>query len=224
METLVAFMMGMMSLYFIPSDQIFTWNIDEIQRNIWESQKEIIIEDYFLFMDRISNFRYARGCMWSATPKTRSEEKQKYVWCCVDCFDCSWLMKAYGFMKWVFTKKELWHLRSDSLYELWTKIDPRWAERWDFTYWKWFWEASSWSRSTHFAVVSSWYSNWSIWVYDNVNWKNKNELWERELKLYCNSKYCTYLWKYKIYISTNWLFELSQKKGIIVEKFVLSWL
>lgn len=35
---------------------------DEMNRNAQEEQRQIIIEDYFKFLEKIGRIRYARGC------------------------------------------------------------------------------------------------------------------------------------------------------------------
>jgi hypothetical protein len=42
------------------NEQIIQLYEDEMQRNFMAEQEEIIIEDYFLFLDKIGKIRYAR--------------------------------------------------------------------------------------------------------------------------------------------------------------------
>jgi hypothetical protein len=56
--------------------------------NFQAEQKQIIIDDYFIFADRIGKIKYARGCAGELTPPSRSEEKQKRVKCSDNAFDC----------------------------------------------------------------------------------------------------------------------------------------
>lgn len=192
-----------------------TWDISW-QMNMQDIQKTIIIEDYFLFLDRLWKINYARGCAWEATPPIWNWQRRVKCW--IRSFDCWWLMKYYWRIKWIFEKSDMAYLRSDSLYALWHPKDPRTAERWDFMYWKWFGKAE---WKTHFAVVSSWYNDetHTMWIYDNANWPNTNKTWEREIRVSCDSRKCWYIGRYRIYVATNWLVELASEKWIQVNAF-----
>ena len=199
---------------------IDTWSIER-QMNFMAEQKEIIIEDYFMFADKIWKIKYARGCAGDYTKPTRSEEKQKRIRCSSNAFDCGWIMKAYGVAKGIISEKEMAWLNSLNLYSLWTPKDARMAERGDFTYRKWFGENETWNMSTHFAVVSRDYTGGNILrVYDNYNWPNKNELGERALRVTCKKGLCYYAGKFRIYIATNGFFDLAMEKWIEVKPFV----
>lgn len=196
---------------------------DEQERNYLAEQEEIIIEDYFLFLNKIKKIKYARGCMWEYTPPKRSEEKQKRVKCSNNAFDCAWLIKAYWIAKGIITSKEAVHLNSQTLMDLTTEKDGRLAKRWDRTIWKGYGERSTGNLSTHFAIVSRDYSGGNIlWVYDNVNWNDNNIIWERPLKVayvhYDNT--FRYLGKYYIKIYTNWFVDVARKKWINVERWI----
>lgn len=197
---------------------IDTWSVER-QMNFRAEQKDTIIEDYFIFAERIGKIKYARGCAGEFTPPTRSEEKQKRVSCSDNAFDCGGVMKAYGVVKGIIDEKEMVYFNSKTLYELWQKKDPRTAERGDFMYRKWFGENETGNRSTHFAVVSRDYTWWVLRVYDNYNWPNHNELWERALKVSCNQTLCRYAWKFRIYVATNGFFELANERWLTVKSF-----
>lgn len=176
-------------------------NTYEYQVNYMELQKQIIIEDYFKFVDWFERIRYARGCMGDIN-------------CGKTSFDCAGMMKAYAIIKGVIPQSQISRYNSQKLYELGNKKDPRTAERWDFTYRQSFKEVEP-GRGTHFAVITRPYSWWSLRVMDFIKWYPA----ERELKVYCNKTACTYLGKYLIYISSNWLIEESNRKNITVDPF-----
>lgn len=185
---------------------VITWFIDTWVVDIADIQKHIIIEDYFLFTERLGRINYAKWCAWESTPPDRNGNT-----CWFRSFDCGGIMKYYGWIKNILEKKDIAFLNSRTLYELWIPKDPRIAERWDFMFWQW----PTWR---HFAIVSSWYNQETktITIRDAV--KNST-IQDRELKVYCNSSYCNYLWSYKIYISTNGMVELAKKRWIQVNAF-----
>jgi len=205
----------------ISTGSVDTWSIER-QMNFQAKQKQIIIEDYFIFADKIWKIKYARGCAGELTPPTRSQEKQKRVKCSDNAFDCGWIMKAYAVTKGLISEKNMMYFNSKVLYDLGVPKDPRKAERGDFMYRKWIWSNSSWNRSTHFSVVSRPISWNSLRIYDNYNWNNKNELGERELKVYCNKSLCYYAWIFKIYVATNGLVEIQKNKKIEVKPFIVA--
>lgn len=227
LESLLAFFT--MMLWLEPQQETYYWSGVEItgyietgdisyDMNLQEIQKNIIIEDYFLFLDRLWRINYARGCAWEATPPTYINGKRARCW--IKSFDCWGMMKYYWRVKWILEKWDMVYLRSDTLYWLWFPKDPRTAERWDFMYRKWYGK-SEWE--THFAVVSSWYNEdtHSMLIYDNM-WDWRNKAGEREIKVSCNSKLCHYAWMFRIYIATNWLVEVASKRWILVNAFKIS--
>lgn len=194
---------------------------DEIERNYLAEQEEIIIEDYFLFLKKIGKIKYARWCMGEYTPAVRSQEKQKYVRCSDNAFDCAWLIKWYAIAKGILTAREASYYNSQTLMELAKPKDATLAKRWDFTSRQWFWERWTGNLSTHFAMVSRDYT-WgnTLWIYDNVNWKNNNIIDERPIKVaYSHGKFY-YLWMYRISVYTNGLVETARDRNIQVERWV----
>lgn len=191
-----------------------TWSY-EYQISYEESQKSIIIEDYFEFTKRFPKTRYARWCAWWYEKATYKDGKRNS--CSKNAFDCAWMMKAYWYVKWIISQKDIWLYNSSSLYELWTPKDPRLAERWDFTYWRWYGDRWTGNLSTHFAVISRAYSWWTIGVWDYT----KNVPKERILKVSCNATYCNYAGRFRIFVSTNWFFEKSMEEWITVDPFVV---
>ena len=198
-------------------EQIQTLYMDEFERNHQAEQKNIIIEDYFLFLKKLGKINYVRWCFGEYTPPVRNYEGNKSMRCSSKSFDCAWLIKAYAVSKWILTSQEASFLNSKWMYGLWTPKDPRNAERWDFTAREWFGDRSTGNYSSHFAMISRDYSwDWILRVYDNVSWDYHNIVWERPLKVvYSNGKFY-YMGKYRISVSTNWLYEIAQKKNIEV--------
>lgn len=198
--------------------QIIQMYEDELQRNFMAEQEKIIVEDYFLFLEKIGKIKYARGCMGEYSPASRSEEKQKRVKCSDNAFDCAGLVKWYGIAKGIISSQEASHYNSQSLMTLATQKDGRTAKRWDRTSRQGYWDRSTGNLSTHFAMVSRDYS-WgnTLRVYDNVNWTNNNVLGERAIKVaYIGGKF-HYMGRYKITVYTNGFVELAQSKGLIIE-------
>ena len=194
------------------SDTIMSIQQEERERNYYEEQKHIAIEDYFLFADKLGKIIYARGCAgWYEKPTLGADGK--YHSCNKRAFDCGGAMKAYLVAKGILDKASISYFNSQTLYELWDKKDPRTAERWDFMYRRWFGKAASWNNSTHFAVVSRDYNpdDRSMWIYDNVVPGGTDRFHEREIPITCNSSMCHYAGMFRIYISTNGVFELLQK-------------
>ena len=193
--------------YLVEQQQIYQ---DEIERNYQAEQKDIIINDYFLFADKIGKIRYARWCAgWY-------EEWGK---CSKKSFDCWWAMKAYIKAKGILD--DIGWLNSSSLYDLGTPKDPRTAERGDYMYRKSFGEVVSGNMSTHFSVVAEDYSGGrDMWIYDNVipGWADRYN--KRLIHLSCNSRSCSHLGKYKIYISTNGGREVASKAGTEVKPWI----
>ena len=200
-------------------EQMYTMTTWDIQKEITgdalqkeylqkqkEEQKEIITEWYFDWLERLGRINYALGCAWNATD-----------WCSSKSFDCSWLIKYYGYWKKIFSIDEIKHYNSSTLFNLWSKKDPRTAERWDLTFWIWEWVDENWdSLPNHIAVVTRAYETGWIWIMDNLKW-----VWEeRFLKMHCNDRYCNYIWKRNIYVASNWLFEEAQRRWIVVEKYI----
>jgi hypothetical protein len=182
-----------------------------------QEQQQVIIEDYFTFATKLGNYNYARWCAWGYEPKTWSEENQKRVGCSKKSFDCWWVIKAYGFIKWIFTKKEIWHLNSEALYKLAKPVAPAAAQRWDYTFRTLVWWSGA--ASTHWAFVYTPLSWNKIAIFDWLDWKFKS----RELIVRCNKFYCTYntdKWRYKIKFSTNPLVEVATSWNIEVFPFV----
>jgi len=198
--------------------EIDTWSI-EYQMNYQYFQKQVVIEDFFSFADSLGRYNYARWCAGWYGPDRRDQEKQKFVRCSKKSFDCWGVIKAYWFIKWILTRQEVGRNNTKTLYEFWKPIEPMMAERWDFTYWEliqW-----SWLATTHWAFVWEWLSWNTLKIYDGLGW----EFNERELILHCSEKSCIYNtnnWKYKIWFSTNPLWEISQNKGIEIQPFILT--
>jgi uncharacterized protein YbdZ (MbtH family) len=188
------------------NDQIQQLYIQDRERNHIEEQKQIIIEDYFLFADKLGKIRYARGCAgW-----------YEKAGCATKSFDCAWAMKAYLIAKWIITARESRHYNSNTLYRLGTKKDPRDAKRWDFMFRRGFGEVESWNLSTHFAVVSRDYDGNSLWIYDNVVPGGTDMFHEREIKVSCTKDICYYAGKYIINVATNGAIQLAVDRGIEV--------
>ena len=180
---------------------------DEMQRNYQAEQKDIIINDYFLFLKKIWKIRYARGCAgW-------------YEWagCWTKSFDCAGLIKAYWVAKWILTSDEIGHYNSQTLMSLATSKDVRTAQRWDRTSRQGFGQAATWNLATHFAMISRDYNDdWVLWVYDNANGPNHNMVAERPLKVtYSNGRFY-YIGMYRIAVYTNWLVETADQRWIKV--------
>jgi len=225
LESLIVFFSMLMWLEIQTTDVNYYWSwvemtgyVDEFEKeiNIQEIQKTVIIEDYFLFLERLGRINYARGCAGEATPPTRNGEKRVRCW--IRSFDCWWMMKYYGWIKGILTQDDMKYLRSDTLYWLWDPKDPRTAERWDFMYWT---AMSSGNDATHFAVITTWYDdiNHTLTIMDNFNLWSPWKIGERQLKVSCNAVKCWYMWKYRIYISSNWMVELANKRWILVNAF-----
>lgn len=196
-----------------------TWSI-EYQMNYQHFQREVIVEDFFTFAESLWNYNYARGCAWWYWPDRWDAEKQKQVRCSKKSFDCWWVIKAFWFIKWILDRREVWRNNTKTLYNFWRPISPYMAQRWDYTYWelvKWTWLAT-----THWAFVREELS-WNILkIYDWLWWQFN----ERELILHCWEDSCLYNtnnWRYKIYFSTNPLWEISQNKWIEVQPFNETW-
>lgn len=188
---------------------------DERERNYQNEQEQIIIEDYFLFLEQIGKINYARWCAWSYTPPVRNAEQWKRVRCWEKSFDCAGLIKCYGVAKWLLESKDLKLYNSQTLMDLATRKDWMVARRWDWTSWKWV----DW---THFAIVSREYEgDWILWVYDNVNWQNLNQLRERPLRVRYSQWRFIYLGKRVIEVYTNWYVDLARENRIHVESWQL---
>lgn len=203
------------------NEQIIQRQEDEAQRNFMAEQEEIIIEDYFLFLNKIGKIKYARWCMGEYTPPTRSEEKQKRVKCSDNAFDCAGLIKGYAIAKGILSQKEVVYYNSQTLMDLAQRKDARLAQRWDRTSRQGYGDRSTWNLSTHFAMISRDYTGGNIlWIYDNVNGPNNNRLWERAIRVSYNSRMNTfhYMGKYRIAVYTNWLVNAAQKRWITVER------
>lgn len=185
---------------------------DEEQRNYVAEQEEIIIEDYFLFLQKIGKINYARGCAWDSTPPSRDHVNQKRVRCWSKSFDCAWLIKSYGVEKGIIKNTEIWLYNSQSLMELAEKKDWMVARRWDRTSWT----SISW---THFAIVSRDYE-WDgiLRVFDNANGPNLNQLKERPLRVRYSQGNFIYLGKRVIQIYTNWYVDQAKKNNIHVDR------
>lgn len=191
---------------------------DEMLRNHIAEQQAIIIDDYFLFLDKIGKIKYARWCMGEYTPPVRSEEKQKRVKCSDNAFDCAGLVKAYGIAKGIITQDEARRYSSQSLMSLATKKHATLAQRWDWTSRQWFGDRATWSLSTHFAMISRDYTGGNtLRVYDNVNGPNNNKLGERALHVAVVGDKFYYLGKYRISVYTNWFVEEAKKRWVTVE-------
>ena len=188
--------------------------LDEFERNHQAEQKQIAIEDYFTFADKIGKIIYARWCAWGYEVATKWADG-KYHNCNKKAFDCWWAMKAYLVAKGILDKKDISLYNSNTLYDLWIKKDPRTAERWDFMYRRWFGKAASWKNSTHFSVVSRNYNpgDRTMWIYDNVVPWGTDKFHEREIPISCNATMCHYAGMFRIYVSTNGVFELTQQTG-----------
>lgn len=204
---------------YVPTVTTDTWST-EYEVNLIEVQKEIIIEDYFTFADRFPKIKYARWCAWGYEPGVRNASG-RIMHCSKTAFDCWGIMKAYLYVKWIISAREMTLLRSDTLYALGDNKSPYLAQRWDFMYWRWYGSASTWNMSTHFSVLSRDYSGGNtMWIYDNVKPGRPNWFGERQIKVSCNKNMCYSLWKYKIYIANNWAVELAATKWVIVDPFV----
>ena len=203
------------------NEQIIQIYEDELQRNFQAEQEEIIVEDYFLFLEKISKIKYARWCMGEYTPARRSEEKQKRVRCSDNAFDCAGLIKWYGIAKGIISAQEASHYNSQSLMSLATLKDGRTAKRWDRTSRQGYGDRLTGTLSTHFAMVSRDY-DWgnTLRVYDNANWTNNNVLAERALKVASVHGKFHYMGKYKITVYTNGFVELAQSKWLVIERWI----
>lgn len=218
MEWLLLQLLGLLTVWLVypnydwlqPIQDYIEWQQivyqDELERNHQAEQKDIIINDYFLFLDKIWKIRYARGCAGG----------YEGAGCSSKSFDCGGAMKAYLSIKWLIEEKEVGYFNSRTLYELGTPKDPRTAERWDFMYRRWFGEVESGNLSTHFAVVSKEYDGKSIRIYDNVVPGGQDKYQERKLRLTCNATFCYYANKYRVRIATNGWYELASTKWIDV--------
>lgn len=193
---------------------------DEVQRNFEAEQKEIIIEDYFLFLDKIWKIRYARWCAGEYGKATRSDIRNKRVKCSDNAYDCAGLVKGYAVAKWILTQEDIAHYNSQSLMSLSTKKDARTAKRGDRTsrisYGK---NETGWVK-THFAMVSRDYSGDNILrIYDNANGPNLNVLAERPIKVrYVRSNF-TYMNYYRIGVYTNGLITKAFNEWIVVDRW-----
>ena len=185
----------------------------EKQINIQEIQKSIIIEDYFLFTERLGRINYARWCAGEATPPDRNWNR-----CGMKSFDCWGMMKYFWYIKGILQQSDMKYLKSKTLYELWEPKDPRTAERWDFMYWE---AMSTGNDATHFAVIYSGYNDQThtITIRDAADPKHFGKIWAREISVSCNAIKCWYMWKYRIYISSNGMVEVASKRGIQVNAF-----
>ena len=199
------------------NEQIQQLYIDEFEQNHQEEQKQIIINDYFLFADKLGKITYARWCAGKYGMGTQDPTQWKYNYCSPKSFDCGWAMKAYLVAKWIQTKQDISHMNSQTLYELGTPKDPRTAEKWDFMYRRWYGDVDSGNQSTHFAVVYSGYDGNSMWIYDNIVPWGQDQYNPHKIKLTCDSTMCHYLGKYRIYVATNWAIELANKLWIEVQ-------
>lgn len=197
---------------------------DEADRNFLAEQEQIIIEDYFLFLDRIGKIKYARWCIGEYSPPVWSEEKQKRIKCSDNAYDCAGLIKGYAVAKGILTTREVWHLNSQTIVLLWTQKDVRTAKRWDFTSRQGYGEKAEGTQSTHFAMVSRDYTGGSsLWIYDNVNGPNHNILWERELHISYNARgWFNYVGAYRITVYTNGLVETARARWITVDSRVVA--
>jgi len=186
----------------------------EAEINHREEQKQIAIDDYFIFADKIGKIVYARWCAWGYEKAVKTADGT-YHNCSKKSFDCWGAMKAYLVAKWLLTKESISLFNSQVLYELWYPKDPRTAERWDFMYRRWYWQAASWNNSTHFAVVARDYnpSDSTMWIYDNVVPGGTDQFHEREIPITCNSTMCHYAGMFRIYVSTNGVYEFMTKYG-----------
>lgn len=164
-----------------------------------KSDSDIIIDGYIQRVSSIKHITYARGCAGSATKCRRKN------------FDCSWLIKYFGYKLNIFSKKEIAYYSSSSLFALWKQKPIKEAKRWDFTFRLWQWK--SWERiSNHIAVVTRPYSWGWLWIIDNIN----NQAKERFIKLSCSYRSCTYIGKRKITLSSNWLLEETKRNNIVL--------
>jgi len=201
----------------IPDYQYINEYTLEYEINYQEYQKELITEWFFEFAEALGKYHYARWCAGGYEPSSWSEEKQKRLKCSAKSFDCWWVIKAYWFIEWILTKKEIWIYNSKSLYDLWDPISPFIAQRWDYTYW----ELVSWSwiAATHWAFVSSGMIWNTITIFDWLWWMFN----DRDLILHCTEKNCVYnttRWRYKIYFSSNPLYKLAQERDIEIKPFI----
>jgi hypothetical protein len=221
-EQLLWFFLALLWLEPQDNDIVYYWSGVELtgylstgdtsyDMNYQEIQKHIIIEDYFLFTERLWKINYARWCAGEATPPTYKNGKRYRCW--VRSFDCGGMMKYYWWIKWIIDQKELAYLNAEWLYKLWEPKDPRTAERWDFM----FWTSEEWN---HFALITTGYNevNHTLTIRDAV--KNST-LKEREIHVSCNDDHCNYMWKYRISISTNGMVEEANRKWIQVNAFRL---
>lgn len=184
---------------------------DEMLRNYTAEQKDIIIEDYFLFANKIGKIKYARGCIGSYWDNG----------CSSNAFDCAWLIKAYWIAKGILTVAESKYHNSQTLALLWNKKDPYVAQRWDFTARRGYGDRSTWDLSTHFAIISRDYTGGStLWIYDNVNGPNRNIMDERAIKVAVIRGKFHYLGKYRISVYTNGLVQTALDRDISVEQWV----
>jgi len=195
------------------TDPIVIENItDEEQRNYVAEQEEIIIEDYFLFLQKIDKINYARGCAWDSTLPRWDHNLQKRVKCGPKSFDCAGLIKSYGVEKGIIKNTELWLYNSQTLMDLATKKEWMIAKRGDRT-----------SRNsvdgTHFAIVSRDYQDdWILRVFDNANGPNLNQLRERPLNVRYSQGKFIYLGKRVIEVYTNGYVDQAKKNNIHIDR------
>lgn len=201
---------------YAPDINLVDTGSDEYQRNYQHFQHEVIVEDFFTFATKLGKYNYARWCAWGYEPDTWSEEKWKRISCWKKSFDCGWVIKAYGFVKWIIPKEDIWHINSTLLYDMAIPMAPQLVERWDYTSRQLV--SGSWIASTHGAFVTRPLSWNVIWIFDWLGWRFK----ERKLIVHCNDRSCMYNTNgghYRIKFSTNPLYELAMSWGIEVQPF-----
>lgn len=184
-----------------------------------EEQKNIIIEGFFDRTKRLGKINYALGCVWAYTPKKRDDEEQRWKGCWAKSFDCSGLLRAYGMWKGIFNQEDIDHNNSTTLFTMGKQKDPREAKRGDFVYFDAI-EGSAGSGVSipnHIGIVPKDFSgNW-LWILDNLD----GTVEERALNTSsCNKDYCTYIWKYRIYVASNGFVEVARQRDIIVKKYI----
>ena len=179
-------------------------------QNQQAEQEKIIVDGFFDRTNRLWPINYALWCAGAYTPPKRDGTKRVQV-CSSKSFDCSGLLRYYGMRKWILEKWDGYR-KSTDLFTLGVPKNPMEAKRWDFIYF----QAMVSDTQDHIWIVPKDYSGNGLWILDNIVGKEE----ARQLIASCNSKYCSYLGKYRIYVATNGFVELAKQKNIIVQKYI----
>lgn len=126
-----------------------------------------------------------------------------------NAFDCSGLIKAYGVYREILTEQEAWQINSTMLYLLAKPKKISDAKRWDITY-----RSPISDGPRHVAVVTRDYdpNEGGIWIIDNAP-GNGGKVEERFIQMRGD----VFVWKWKILIASNPLYEIAQKKELEYE-------